>query len=128
MHQSMQELLSHMSHFSTTIQQDGINGMKELLMKYPEVLEINMGSLFGKLSESLSVRDATVRKCALNLLEYMIKTAPTNKIMPFFPLLNAQLMCCMNHIALDIQKDSHFLLDILITYVPELVSNVAMQV
>lgn len=117
-----------MSHFNSTIQQDGINGMRELLVKFPSVLDFNMGSLLGKLSELMSARDAPVRKCTLRLLDYIIQSSSPEKIMPFFPLLNAQLMCCMNHISLDIQKDSHLLLDILLTHVPQLVKTSALQV
>ncbi len=117
-----------MGHFNAGVQQDGINGMKELLVKFPGVLEINMGPLLGKLSELMSMKDSAVRKCALKLLDHVIQSTPAEKIMPFFPLLNAQLMCCMNHISLDIQKDSHLLLDILLTHVPSLVATVTMQV
>ena len=124
----LQELLSHMGHFNAGVQQDGINGMKELLVKFPGVLETNMGSLLGKLAELMSVRDSSVRKCSLKLLEHIIQSTVDEKIRPFFPLLNAQLMCCMNHISLDIQKDSHLLLDILLTHTPGLVSSVTMQV
>lgn len=102
--------------------------MKELLVKFPGVLEINMGSLLGKLSELMSARDVAVRKCSLKLMEHIIQSTTPEKILPFFPLLNAQLMCCMNHIALDIQKDSHLLLDILLTHVPGLVATATMQV
>jgi hypothetical protein len=117
-----------MGHFNASVQQDGINGMKELLVKFPEVLEVSLSSLLGKLSELMALRDAQVRKCSLKLLEHIIQSTSADKITPFFPLLNAQLMCCMNHISLDIQKDSHLLLDILLTHAPSLVSTVALQV
>ena len=117
-----------MNHFNTSVQQDGVNGMKELLVKFPKIQEVNLGSLLGKLSELAATRDSTVRKCALKLLEQVVQTTPQDKISPFFPLLNAQLMCSMNHIALDIQKDSHLLLDLLLTHLPNLVSTVTMQV
>ena len=117
-----------MGHFNTTIQQDGINGMKELLVKFPNILVLNLASLFGKLSELMSAGDSGVRKCSLKLLEHVIQSVPNGKVAPFFPLLNAQLMCSMNHIALDIQKDSHLMLDLLLTHVPDLVATVVMQV
>lgn len=117
-----------MGHFNAGVQQDGINGMKELLGKFPEVLEVSLSSLLGKLSELMANRDAQVRKCSLKLLEHIVQSTSSEKITPFFPLLNAQLMCCMNHISLGIQKDSHLLLDILLSHVPSLVSTVAMQV
>lgn len=117
-----------MGHFTTSIQHDGINGMKELLVKFPSVLEVNMGSLLNKLSELMSTRDTSVRKSTLKLMDYIIQSSTPEKILPFFPLLNAQLMSCMNHIALDIQKDSHLLMDILLTHVPGLVATVTMEV
>lgn len=120
--------MSHMGHFNTTIQQDGINGMKELLVKFPNILVLNLSSLFGKLSELLSAGDSGVRKCSMKLLEHIIQSVPKEKIAPFFPLLNAQLMCSMNHIALDIQKDSHTILDLLLANIPDLVATVVMQV
>ena len=117
-----------MSHFNTSVQQDGINGMKELLVKHPKQKENNLGLLLSKLSELTAARESSVRKCALKLLEQIIQSTPQDKISPFFPLLNAQLMCSMNHIALDIQKDSHLLLDLLLLHAPNLVSAVTMQV
>lgn len=117
-----------MGHFNATVQQDGIKGMKELLVKFPAVLDVSLSSLLGKVSELMSVRDAPVRKCSLKLLEHIIQSTSAENIAPFFPLLNARLICCMNHIALDIQKDSHLLLDILLNHVPGLVSTVTMQV
>lgn len=127
-HVVLQELLSHMGHFSSTIQQDGVNGIKELLTKFPELAEMNLASLFGKLSELVSAGDAGVRKCSLKLLDHILEIVPHEKITPFYPLLNAQLMCSMNHIALDIQKDSHLMLDILLNRIPELVATTAVQV
>lgn len=117
-----------MNHFSATIQLDGINGMKELITKNPEILEVNMSTLFNKISDVIAARDFNVRKASLKLLENVIQSSTPKKISPFFPLLNAQLMCSMNHIQLDIQKDSHLLLDLLLTTVPQLVSNVAVEV
>ena len=117
-----------MGHFNITIKQDGVNGMRELLVKFPDLMEPNLSTLFGKLSELVSVGDAGVRKCSLRLLDHILQSLATEKISPFFPLLNAQLMCLMNHIALDIQKDSHLLLDILLNHVPALVATVVVKV
>ena len=36
-----------MNHFNTSVQQDGVNGMKELLVKFPKIQEVNLGSLLG---------------------------------------------------------------------------------
>ncbi|XP_057370079.1 testis-expressed protein 10-like [Daphnia carinata] len=126
--QTFKELLAHMGHFNAGVQQDGINGMKELLVKFPAVLDVSLSSLLSKVSELMSVRDAPVRKCALKLLEHIIQSTSAENIAPFFPLLNARLVCCMNHISLDIQKDSHLLLDILLNHVPGLVSTATMQI
>ena len=120
--------MSRMNHFNASVQQDGVTGMKELLSKFPEVLETNLSTLFNKIPDLVAARDFNVRKCSLKLLEYIIQSISYEKISPFFPLLNAQLMCSMNHIALDIQKDSHLMLDLLLTNIPQLVSTVTMEV
>lgn len=126
--QTFKELISRMNHFSATIQLDGINGMKELISKNPEILEVNLSTLFNKIPDLVAARDFNVRKASLKLLEIIIQSITPEKISPFFPLLNAQLMCSMNHIQLDIQKDSHLLLDLLLTNIPQLVSNVALEI
>jgi len=120
--------MSRMNHFNASVQQDGVTGMKELLSKFPEVLETNLSTLFNKIPDLVAARDFNVRKCSLKLLEYIIQSISYEKISPFFPLLNAQLMCSMNHIALDIQKDSHLMLDLLLTNIPQLVSTVTMEI
>lgn len=117
-----------MGHFNANVQRDGILGMKELLMKCPEISEVLLSSLLGKLSELMTALDATVRKFSLRLLEHIIQSTSADNIAPFFPLLSAQLVCCMNHISRDIQKDSHYFLDILLSNVPCLVATVTLQV
>jgi hypothetical protein len=42
-----QELLSHMSHYNSTLQMDGISGMKELVTKHSDILEVNLSQLIG---------------------------------------------------------------------------------
>ncbi len=61
-----------MSHSNVGVQLDGIKGMKELLGKFPGVLELNMASLLGKLSELVSVQDPLVWRFSLKLLEHII--------------------------------------------------------
>lgn len=120
--------MSHLNHVNFSIQQDGLNGMKELLGKFPETIEVNLNTVLVKTSELICSQEAAVRKCSLKFLEQIFQLVRAEKISPFYPLLNAQLLCAMNHISLDIQKDSHLLLDIMLTNAPELVSTTAILV
>lgn len=113
---------------NSSIQQDGINGMKEMLSKFPKVIEANLNTILGKTSELACSQESAVRKSALKFLDHIFQSIRPENISPFYPLLNAQLLCAMNHISLDIQKDSHQLLDIMLTHAPELVSTTAMTV
>ena len=120
--------MSHMNHHNASVQQDGMNGIKELVAANPAVLDSNLSQLLGKISELTVSLDFGVRKCALKLLQYVVQSTTTEKVSPHFPLLNAQLLCAMNHIQSDIQQDSHLVLDIFLDHLPKLVSTVAMQV
>lgn len=99
-----------------------------MLTKFPETVEANLSTVLAKMSELACSQESAVRKCALKFLEHTFQSIKTDNISPFFPLLNAQLLCAMNHISLDIQRDSHLLLDIMLTHAPELVSTTAMMV
>ena len=117
-----------MSHYNSTLQLDGINGMKELVTKHPDILEVNLSQLIGKLAELSVSIESVVRKSGLKLMEFIVSLATEDKVAPFFPLLNAQLLCAMNHIQVDIQQDSHFFLDLLLSKVPKLVAPVTMRI
>ena len=69
-----------MSHYNSTLQLDGINGMKELVTKHPDILEVNLSQLIGKLAELSVSIESVVRKSGLKLMEFIVSLATEDKV------------------------------------------------
>ncbi|XP_074658794.1 testis-expressed protein 10-like [Tubulanus polymorphus] len=120
-HQNISDLLSKIQHYNTTVRQDAVIGLQELLSDKPDLLFDNLSVLIERVSSLFVDKDAAVRKATLKLYTALFPLISVNKMLPFFSILNAYLCCAMTHIYDDVQMDSLSIIDLCLETYPTLV-------
>ncbi|CAI9716540.1 pre-rRNA-processing protein IPI1 [Octopus vulgaris] len=121
---SIKDLMSQCQHYNSTIRRDGVNGLRELLVDYPELLSENLSQIMQKIAELFIDKESNVRQANLHLLKSILPFVSENVLSPFFPLLSAHLCCAMTHIDEARQQHSLSILDLLLHHYPkQLIQN-----
>ena len=116
----LQELFSRCDHYNTTVKQDALTGLHQLLSAYPELTHSHLSPLLSCLAHIFIDKDAAVRASVHRLLRLILPRVSSAQIQPFFFLLTAHLSCAMTHICDDVQVDSLAVLDLLVQFYPTL--------
>ncbi|KAM6967337.1 testis-expressed protein 10 homolog [Aplochiton taeniatus] len=119
---SIQDLLSQLHHYSGSVKQSALVGLKELLTLHPSQLEEHLSRLLSEVAAVFTDKDANVRLAATRLLRFISQCVPADRAAPFFPLLSAHLSCAMTHIEAGIQEDAMKVLDVLLEHYPALLA------
>ncbi|GAB1598019.1 testis-expressed protein 10-like isoform X1 [Argonauta hians] len=121
---SIKDLMSQCQHYNSTIRRDGVNGLRELLVNFPELLSENLSQIMQKIAELFIDKESNVRQANLQLLKSILPSVSENVLSPFFPLLSAHLCCAMTHIDEARQQHSLSILDLLLHHYPkQLIQN-----
>ena len=119
--------MSQVNHYSSTVRQDALAGLRSLFQSHPNTLEENLGIVLQRVIQKITDTDGTVRQSLLLLLQYMFPLLSSEKMAPFAPLIAAHLSCAMTHIYDEVQLDSLSLLELCLQHFPTLmVDNLAM--
>lgn len=105
-----------------------MNGLKELITSYPEIVPSHLSDMLERVSELLVDKESTVRQGAIRAFKVLLPLVSEKQISPFFQLLCAHLCCAMTHIFDDIQVDSLSVLDLLLENYPRLMIYKSNQV
>uniref|UniRef100_A0A674DYL1 Testis expressed 10 n=1 Tax=Salmo trutta TaxID=8032 RepID=A0A674DYL1_SALTR len=119
---NIKDLLSQLHHYSGTVKQGALVGLRELLTLHPSELDQHLFSLLSEAAAVFTDKDPNVRKSATRLLRFIAQSVPAERTSPFFPLLSAHLSCAMTHIETGIQEDALKVLDVLLDHYPALLA------
>nr|XP_060637476.1 testis-expressed protein 10 [Anolis sagrei ordinatus]XP_060637477.1 testis-expressed protein 10 [Anolis sagrei ordinatus]XP_060637479.1 testis-expressed protein 10 [Anolis sagrei ordinatus] len=117
---NIKDLLSQMNHYNAGVKQSALSGLKDLLSRYPFVIDAHLSNLLSEIAAVFTDKDSAVRAAAISLLQFLAPKIRAEHILPFFPLLSAHLSSAMTHINEGIQEDSLKVLDILLMEYPTL--------
>ncbi|CAG9562449.1 unnamed protein product [Danaus chrysippus] len=120
---NIKELLSRLNHFNTKSRTDALDGLKEIITSFPEVLERNLGQLLLNVTPLVLNIEKLVRQGSLKVLHLILSNVSSEKIEPFFDIMSTYLRSAMTHIDSRIQEDSLFFLDILLLCAPSKVAQ-----
>uniref|UniRef100_A0AAY5F3J3 Pre-rRNA-processing protein Ipi1 N-terminal domain-containing protein n=1 Tax=Electrophorus electricus TaxID=8005 RepID=A0AAY5F3J3_ELEEL len=120
---SIKDLLSQLHHYNSTVKQDALQGLRELLASHPYLVEQQASTVLPEVAALFTDKDGGVRVAATRLLRFLAQCIPAEHVAPFFPLLSAHLTCAMTHIAPGIQEDALRVLDVLLEHYPALLSQ-----
>ncbi|XP_076869271.1 testis-expressed protein 10 homolog [Brachyhypopomus gauderio] len=120
---TIKDLLSQLHHYNSTVKQDALLGLRDLLGTHPSLVEQHASAVLSEVAALFTDRDGAVRGAATRLLRFLAQCVPAEHVAPFFPLLSAHLTCAMTHIAAGIQEDSLRVLDVLLEHYPALLSQ-----
>ncbi|KAL4222115.1 Testis-expressed sequence 10 protein [Mactra antiquata] len=126
--QNIKELFTQCRHYSSSVRLEAVNGLKELLTSYSDLISVNLSDILDRCSELLIDRESSVRLAVIRLFKYLLPMVTEKEISPFFPLLCAHLSCAMTHIQDSIQEDSLNVLDLMLETFPKLMLTKSNQV
>ena len=117
-----QDLLSQVCHYSVTVRQEALLGLRDLFQLHESVLHNNLGHIIHCVAQKITDAEPTVRQSLLLLLHCIFPLIPSEKMAPFSALVSAHLSCAMTHIYEDIQLDSLRFLELCLRSFPELIA------
>ncbi|KAL0279956.1 UNVERIFIED_CONTAM: hypothetical protein PYX00_001396 [Menopon gallinae] len=116
----LKDLLIHLGHHNKSSRLNGLNGIKEVLANYPDVLKgPTLKTTVMKVLECMTDTEKKIRTAAVNLLDNIFTQLDQTQISTFHELLNIHLACVMTHRQVEIQKDALKLTDIIIKHAPD---------
>lgn len=122
------DLLNQCQHYSTSVRLDAVNGLKELLSVFPEILEQRLSQIIDRISQLMVDKDPTIRSALIKLYKQIAPSVDIHKMRPFFPVVSAHVCCAMTHIYEDIQSDSLQILDVFLEHYPSLIVDRSSQI
>lgn len=61
------DLLNQCQHYSTSVRLDAVNGLKELLSAFPEILEQRLSQVIDRISQLMVDKDPAIRSALIKL-------------------------------------------------------------
>lgn len=117
------ELLSRLHHYNVSARMDALRGLKELLDDHPEVIIKHLSQLIEKVPLLATDIDENIRKITLSVVKVIFSKVNSDKLVPMYSVLAAQLSCAMSHLNPYIQFDSLFFLDVLLEFCPDIIDT-----
>ena len=109
--------------------QDAINGLADMLISHPHLLNTSALSLIvNGLSKLFVDDDRIVRKTLALFCKDFFTQITTIQMTPFISILMAYISSAMNHIYEDIRLDGLLFLDVFVKVYPELINEYAEKV
>lgn len=81
-------------------------GIRDLCLKYPSILERNLGTISGRLSEIMLDGNSNVRQALYVTLNALLPKLKEEIISPFFSLFINYMMAGVTHLSSGIRQDS----------------------
>lgn len=112
---NVKDLLSRLQHYNSTVRQDAVRELKELLnLHSSEILRVHLNSLLQGICALTLDRERSIRRESLKVLNIILSPVSSEQLAPFIDILLSYLNCCMTHINSNIKEDSLLFLDVLI--------------
>ncbi|XP_062841389.1 testis-expressed protein 10 homolog isoform X2 [Trichomycterus rosablanca] len=119
----IKDLISQLHHYSSSVKQNALVGLCELLSAHPSLLEQHASVVLAEVAALFTDKDGTVRQASTRLLRLVAQSMLAERVAPFFPLLGAHLSCAMTHVSTGIQEDALRVLDVLLEHYPALLAQ-----
>ncbi|XP_047119984.1 testis-expressed protein 10 homolog [Schistocerca piceifrons] len=122
---NVKELLSRLQHHNSSMRQDAIRGLAELVANFSsEVLDgVHLPQVIENVTRLSLECESAVRREAVKLLGSIFKKVDEVHILPLMNVLFSYMCCAMTHINHAIQEDSLLLLDAVLDSYPKLMAH-----
>lgn len=121
---NIKELLSRLQHHNSTVRQEAIKEIKEIIIQQPtRILNSNLGTLLQGICVLTLDREKDIRRDTLKVLSLLLGPVPNEQLSPFSDILISYLKCSMTHINPSIKEDSLNFLDVLVLNCGSLVAK-----
>jgi len=109
----LKEVVNKLGHFSQTVRNDGLEGLKELLSSSSSasLVNSNLAFILTSLVPVTQDKERKIRRLAISLLSPVLAEVHPSLLTPLYPLLSAYLCCSLTHIDQRIQQDGLTMLD-----------------
>merc|ERR1719233_1202462 len=109
----LKEVVNKLGHFSQTVRNDGLEGLKELLSSNSSasLVNSNLAFILTSLVPVTQDKERKIRRLAISLLSPVLAEVHPSLLTPLYPLLSAYLCCSLTHIDQRIQQDGLTMLD-----------------
>nr|XP_034180728.1 testis-expressed protein 10 homolog [Osmia lignaria] len=112
---NVKELLSRLQHHNSTVRQDAVKELKELLSEHSLKL---LSSQFGILLQGICAlsldKEKDIRHDSLKVLSLILGPISNDQLNPYCDVLISYLRCAMTHIDTRIKEDSLLFWDVLV--------------
>ncbi|KAJ1301416.1 hypothetical protein OPQ81_008676 [Rhizoctonia solani] len=115
------DLLVHLRHYNPGTRKDALQGLRELLGDYSELIISNLGSLLDAVSKLIADDDHSVRKSLVSFLEWVLDQIPTVTLIPHAPPLLLFSAAALAHISAPVRADAVRVIGVLLEKVPHAV-------
>ncbi|XP_076242347.1 testis-expressed protein 10 homolog [Calliopsis andreniformis] len=112
---NVKDLLSRLQHHNTTVRQDAMRELKEILLQHsPELLSSQFGSLLQGICALSLDKERGIRHDSLKVLSLILGPVSNDQLNPYCDVLISYLKCAMTHIDPRIKEDALLFLDVLV--------------
>lgn len=117
---NVNDCITRLSH-STSV--EAISNLKDIILYQKDDFLRNMELIIKTISNMCLSIEKNDRRESLKMLELVFINSSAENLRPFASILVTYLKCAITHIKSNVQEDSLLLLDILMKYVPDIISN-----
>ncbi|KAG9454764.1 hypothetical protein H6P81_007668 [Aristolochia fimbriata] len=115
---TLKELLQQTSHHNAKVRKDALNGIKDLVLKFPSELQSHKVAIIEKLRERIGDDDKSVRETLYQLLKTVVFQRLKDIPGPIISLLMAYVFNAMTHLAMDIRLMAFKFFDLIVQHYP----------
>jgi pre-rRNA-processing protein IPI1 len=118
---TVQDLLSQLHHYSTSVRHDALTGLRDLFRLHPTEIAKHVGILIEQVSTMICDSDATVRHALISTFKEICCLIDNAQMSPFFAMTVAHVISGLSHIHSDVRIDALQILDCLRETYPSLI-------
>ncbi|GJE87598.1 Ipi1-N domain-containing protein [Phanerochaete sordida] len=118
---TLDDLVSHLKHYSAGVRKDAIIGLRELFENHPDVIVSSLSTTLSSCARIIGDEDASVRKMLLSFLGWLLPRVPHDVLVPHTSILLLFTTSAQTHIFPEIRIDATRFLDLFLEIFPEVV-------
>ncbi|XP_017797787.1 PREDICTED: testis-expressed sequence 10 protein homolog [Habropoda laboriosa] len=112
---NVKDLLSRLQHHNSTVRQDAVKELKEILSEHSlKLLSTQFGPLLQGICALSLDKERDIRRDSLKVLSLILGPVSNDQLNPYCDVLVSYLRCAMTHIDPRIKEDSLLFLDVLV--------------
>ncbi|XP_015434035.1 PREDICTED: testis-expressed sequence 10 protein homolog [Dufourea novaeangliae] len=112
---NVKDLLSRLQHHNSTVRQDAIKELKEILSQHSlDLFSSQFGSLLQGICALSLDKERSIRHDCFKVLSLIVGPVSNDQLIPYCDVLISYLRCAMTHIDPRIKEDALLYLDVLV--------------